>query len=485
MYCKYCGKPIDEDSAFCRHCGKRQTEDNSIVEDEPKYKTKETKEILPQKRKNQVKNNSRNALFIFCGGLLILIAIIAWVVCTFQDDDKKIADITIDRVSKELSEATKRYDDLNSFHEGLASVSKDEKWGFIDKLGHEIIPCKYDDADDFEYGIAVVELGEKEGAINYNGEIVIPFVYDRIKSFAEDSTAVAKKEGKYGIIDLKGNEIIPFVYDYCDNFHEGMAAIVQNGKLGFVNRKGTLVIECQYEYEDIPRYHLYTKFVNGLAAVKKDGLWGYIDKTGKIAIPFNAYLEGMPFYRGFSIITRMVDIVPRGDYAPPLHNTEFALIDSNGKQISNWSKVGSIWDRVSLVWEDGYMYFNEVDNRSSSYGLFDLRGNIIISPNEYSNIVYIGDYVRVEKDSQVGLFDLNTNKITIPVEYDELGFEIGEGLIDAKKDNRCGFINIKNEIVVPFEYERALSFSEGFAVVRRFGKYGYVDRYGNDTFSIK
>lgn len=24
-YCRYCGKPIDEDAKFCTHCGKHQT----------------------------------------------------------------------------------------------------------------------------------------------------------------------------------------------------------------------------------------------------------------------------------------------------------------------------------------------------------------------------------------------------------------------------------------------------------------------------
>lgn len=485
MYCKYCGKPIDEDSAFCRHCGKRQTNDKFVVEDEPRHKKKESKEILPPKREKQAKNNSRNALFIFCGGLLVLIAIIVWVVCTFQDADKKIADITIDKVSKELAEAIKKYDKLDSYHEGLASVCKDEKWGFIDKLGQEIIPCKYDDANDFEYGIAVVKYGEKEGAINNNGKVVIPFVYDWIKGFAEDSTAVAKKEGKFGIIDLKGSEIIPFVYDYCDNFHEGMAAVVQNGKLGFVNRKGDLVIECQYENLDSPIFHNYTKFVNGLAAVRKDGDWGYIDITGEVIIPFNEYLEGMPFYHGTSIITRKVDILPRDGL--DISNTEFAFIDCYGKQISPWGKVGSLWDDGN-VWKDGYLYYIEKDYWYGTYGLLDLRGNTVIPSNEYFRVCYRSGsgyyYVKVTQNSLEGLFDIRTKKLTVPIEYDYLSFEIHEGMIVAVKDKRCGFINFKNEVVIPFEYEGARGFSEGFAVVERFGKYGYVDRYGNDTFSI-
>ncbi len=31
MYCKYCGKEIDEDSSFCKHCGKQLEEKRSFV----------------------------------------------------------------------------------------------------------------------------------------------------------------------------------------------------------------------------------------------------------------------------------------------------------------------------------------------------------------------------------------------------------------------------------------------------------------------
>ena len=62
---------------------------------------------------------------------------------------KRIADISINQVSQELTAATKKYDELYGFHEGLARVCKDKKYGFIDKLGNEIISCKYDDAEDY------------------------------------------------------------------------------------------------------------------------------------------------------------------------------------------------------------------------------------------------------------------------------------------------------------------------------------------------
>ena len=46
-----------------------------------------------------------------------------------------------------------------------------------------------------------------------------------------------------------------------------------------------------------------------------------------------------------------------------------------------------------------------------------------------------------------------------------------------------GCINDSNQVVISFIYDEVDEFSEGFAVVQRYGKYGYVDRYGHDTFS--
>ena len=32
MYCRYCGKGIDDDSVYCRFCGNKQIIENSIIE---------------------------------------------------------------------------------------------------------------------------------------------------------------------------------------------------------------------------------------------------------------------------------------------------------------------------------------------------------------------------------------------------------------------------------------------------------------------
>ena len=195
MFCKHCGSLIDKDSSFCSHCGKCQNENDA--------KTPNTSDTKCSLHKYKLK---KKALFFVLGGLLLLLVI--WLIVSLCNRNQ-IADITIDKVSRELSEATKNYDKLYDFHEGLAKVCKNNKYGFIDKLGHEIIPCIYDEAEDFDFGVSIVTKGEKTGAINKYGKMVIPCKYDNINSFGKDSLAVAFLNEKSGFIDLKGNIVIP------------------------------------------------------------------------------------------------------------------------------------------------------------------------------------------------------------------------------------------------------------------------------------
>ena len=168
------------------------------------------------------------------------------------------------------------YDDVRSFSEGLAHVQLNDKWGFIDKTGKEIILFKYDDAEDFSEGLAPVELNFKWGFIDKTGKEVIPLKYDNAYSFSEDLDLV-KLNGKWGFIDKTGKIVIPFKYDDAGNFSEGLAPVKLNGKWGYIDKTGKIVIPLKYNYAD--------SFFEGLARVKLNGKYGFIDKFGKEYFP--------------------------------------------------------------------------------------------------------------------------------------------------------------------------------------------------------
>ena len=51
----------------------------------------------------------------------------------------------------------------------MAEVKLSGKYGFIDKSGTEVIPCKYDGAYSFSEGRAEVKLNGKRGYVNKSG----------------------------------------------------------------------------------------------------------------------------------------------------------------------------------------------------------------------------------------------------------------------------------------------------------------------------
>ncbi len=136
------------------------------------------------------------------------------------------------------------------------------------------------------------ELGVKSGYINFKGDTIISldsyhYCYtDTFKKYA----IVLKHGGGCVAIDQNENEL--FEVYWCDNgpdiISDGLFRIRKNGKVGFANDEGQIVIE--------PIYECATPFKNGLAKVTYDcslkkeeehtkmesDSWFYIDYTGNL-----------------------------------------------------------------------------------------------------------------------------------------------------------------------------------------------------------
>ena len=163
------------------------------------------------------------------------------------------------------------YNMMYRFSEGLAKVKLNDKWGFINKDGREVIPCKYDWVNLFLKGLAKVKLNRKYGYIDRTGREVIPCKYDGINAFSEGLAKVELND-KYGYIDRTGREVIPCKYDGIGDFVEGLALVILNWKLGFIDKIGREVIPLKYDSA--------SQFYRGLTHAKLNGKQGYIDKQG-------------------------------------------------------------------------------------------------------------------------------------------------------------------------------------------------------------
>lgn len=70
------------------------------------------------------------------------------------------------KLTPQLAEAAKRYDEVYEFSEGLAPCKKGGKWGYINHKGDAVIPYRYDAANAFINGLAIVITADKWEYIN-------------------------------------------------------------------------------------------------------------------------------------------------------------------------------------------------------------------------------------------------------------------------------------------------------------------------------
>lgn len=95
--------------------------------------------------------------------------------------------------------------------------------------------------------------------------------------FSEGLAQVADGQGKRGFIDRSGALVIPCVYDGGTGFHDGLCAVRKDGKWGYIDAGGREVLP--FVYDDAPGAG------DGLAAVGLDGRYGLMDYEGEIVVP--------------------------------------------------------------------------------------------------------------------------------------------------------------------------------------------------------
>lgn len=98
--------------------------------------------------------------------------------------------------------------------------------------------------------------------------------------------------------------------------------------------------------------------------------------------------------------------------------------------------------------------------------------------------VELNGYLRCENtEGKYGIID-SRNNIIIPFEYDKISsyYNGKTELIPVKRNGRWGYINHSNKVIIPFNFDMAEPFDKGddVAFVIQNGKYGYIDRTGKE-----
>lgn len=117
-----------------------------------------------------------------------------------------------------------------------------------------------------------------------------------------DSLAVFCSESKRGYYNMYTGEIaVPAQYRRAWVFSEGLAAVQKNGNIGFINRKGDVVIDFRYPYHGNCLYEFV--FDDGHCVVADTtGRCGVIDRKGAWLI--RPEYDNISAYKEYAIVTK-------------------------------------------------------------------------------------------------------------------------------------------------------------------------------------
>lgn len=404
-YCAKCGNERKGTEKFCSQCG-------TPYGQSPTSNAAETK----------VRQDKSSKKGILISAVVAIIALLGGAAWYFLGNQNKYS-------LEGLAKAAVNYDAVGDFHEGLATVTKGDKYGFIDKMGNEVIPCIYEFTEErdcnFHDGLALVRQGEKQFFINKEGKEAFPFNYDYAKNFSDGLAAVGKGN-KFGYIDTKGNEVLPLSDKYCgESFSDGMAAVFKDEKYGFVNTKGELVIpytfESQSEMGDASEFH------EGFTIVYNDGSPSCVDKSGK-ELGIGDYSFILDFNDGMAVVNK---------------DSKYGFIDTSGKEV-----IPCAYEEAT-IFSEGYAFVKKD-----------------------------GKYMQIDKSGKI----LNT------FNYESISaFHDGLARVSNKSGNETlsGYIDVHGKEIIPCIYNNYRDFSEGLALVEKDGIYGFVDKKGNSTFDLQ
>ncbi len=323
------------------------------------------------------------------------------------------------------------------FHEGLAAVKQNGLYGYLDKTGKVVIPCRYAWAGDFSGGRAVVSQGDgRWTVIDQSGQELV--TKDYINDFSE-GLAWFKEGGKYGFLNTSGTVVVPAQYDLAGDFSEGRAWVGKAGgtgyRYGFIDPTGALVIPMNYDYAG---YRVF--FSEGLAQVtQRVGdklLSGYIDKSGKTVIPIT--------------------------HTPTVNEKDDRAYEVSGG--------------VALV-QDGV-----------AYSLWNAQGELLSTLDADRAYGPQRGWITVVKGNLTGALRVSGGVLqaTVPTQYTYCGDGVDDRLV-VEQEGQLGVANAAGALVVPCKYEDVVLLPGGLILVDTFGgqKQGRFSIYNSAMMPIE
>lgn len=293
------------------------------------------------------------------------------------------------------------------------------------------------------------------------------------------------KDGKLGFIDGSGRVVIQPQFELTaglmlggEHFAEGLEPLQVGGQWGFIGTDGTFRINPQFDGVQLG-------FSDGLVAVRSNGRWGYLDPSGTLVInpQFNA---ARPFHSGRAAV---------------LVGTQWGFIDHAGKFVVNpqfdaalpfTGRLAGVLlgDKWGFIDEAGQFAVNpQFDGTSSfvgnlatvqvgdKFGFVNRRGVLTVNPQFLQAGAFHDGLALVRISDRYGFVD-DAGKLIVNPQFNDAA-DFSEGLAAVSVDGRWGYVDVAGKYIINPQFDSARSFRGGIAPVTAGGRIGFIDRTGH------
>ena len=260
---------------------------------------------------------------------------------------------------------------------------------------------------------------------------------------------------KYAYLDEDGIERIPKKFETASKFACGLAAVKENSKTGFIDKKGQYVIE--------PRFDDAYGFCEplGLAPALEGGKWGIVDTKG------NWHLK------------------PHWDSLWDLNYIQGTAHVEVGKRVGIIDLSGSYAVKPKYRWIDEWNYKLGVATvesyRTGKYGLVNRAGKVLLEPCLDGEIYFRNDIAKASIDHTYGFINDLGQWLLKPQFKQANNFSSQWGVAAVEKDDGWGVVDGSGKWLAKPTFDHIEDFDNAFgiAVANKDGQEGYIDIYGN------
>ena len=503
MYCKHCGKELEDGAIFCTRCGKP-------VQGQPVKKEPEKSE---KKNHSVKKKTSKKPARVIMAAAVLALAVAGagagYKIYTEKKGTDRLGDsmnaeakrtealadaearakgeleakvIAEEEVKQKAEEEAREKAEADIWTDPETGLTRirgghtNKKYGYVNEEGEEIIPPFYDRVS--EPGENGLILAEQLVPSAFAENLTIPTyfytekgekVYDYVRGFGEHQSAAAREGTEYFIVNRQGSRISENSYTYIGEADiYGNFIVTQGASLGLVNAEGKEIIKPQ-DIRIIPIDRLYTDR-DGVYLVMSDGSSLIITEQGEILV---SWQEGQ--------IEKVSTEQQR--YQINLENGITEIRDFKGNVIVS-QEYGSV-----ILYPNGCMQkgessavYNpdgqEILPRENEKGYLQTV-NCFSSDGIGAGIVYTRG--TDEYRSKQGMLTLD-GKISLPCMYDQIYYVPDKQVIVFSKEKMVGVMNLECEVLWEQAYDYAYVFTakdkrntEDLLLVKRGENYGLVD----------